>query len=421
MSSPGPAPEGGGMSSPGPAPEGGGKSSIRATWRAMAGRSRVIAIAIAIVVVAGLGVGAAVVLNLTSGPGSGGSGPVAGVPSAAPTPFETPEDVETPLPSGETPGPLPPEPSASPTETLAPSPTPAGADPLLGADGRFTVLLLGSDYRPAHPGNRTDAIMVASVDPQSKETAAFSIPRDTRNFPLIGGGSWTAKVNGLYQHLASSTGKPGEAMRRVIAKAFNIEIDGYVFTGFDGVRRLVDAVGGVDVTLDDPYYDAHFWVDARHQGWGLPKGRSHLSGRQALIMARSRKGDNDFGRARRQQLLVMGALARVRKAGVAKLPKLARIAAATVRTDLPLNRLPELYAIVSRANLDDAKRTVFGPRTYATQLSSDFAIDVGACRAWIKANFPPIRKNASWPPAPAAPAASPSGSATPAPSGTPAP
>jgi polyisoprenyl-teichoic acid--peptidoglycan teichoic acid transferase len=377
----------------------------------MAARSKVIAVAIVVVLVAAIGGGTALVMNRT-GLAPGSSTP----PVAVATPFETPTDVETPLPPGESPGALPPEPSASPTETLAPSPAPAGADPIMGTDGRFTVLLLGSDYRPAHPGNRTDAIMVVSVDPQSQKTAAFSIPRDTRNFPLTGGGSWSAKVNSLYQDLANRTGNGGKAMERTVGKALGIEIDGYVFIGFDGVRRLVNAVGGVKVTLDAAYYDSYFWVNAHHQGWGLPKGTSHLNGIQALIMARSRKGDNDFNRTRRQQLLVMGALAKVRQQGVAVLPKLAEIAASTVRTDLPLKQLPALYAIVTRANLDTAKQVVFGPRSFASALSSDFAIDIDACKAWIKKNFPPVHANGSWPPASAAPA-----SAAPAASGSAAP
>src|SRR5438094_926926 len=89
-----------------------------------------------------------------------------------------------------------------------------------------------------------------------------------------------------------------------------------------GAEDLVRAVGGVDVTLDRPYYDPEYWVTATHRGWGLPAGRSHLGPNDALIFARSRKGDNDFGRARRQQMLVLAALERVRKAGVGKLPTL---------------------------------------------------------------------------------------------------
>ena len=97
-------------------------------------------------------------------------------------------------------------PSVGPSASASAQPSAANvADPLLGTDGRLTVLLLGSDYRPAHPGNRTDAIMVVSVDPTTGKTAAFSVPRDTCGFPLPSGGRFGNKINALYQYLLSRT------------------------------------------------------------------------------------------------------------------------------------------------------------------------------------------------------------------------
>jgi polyisoprenyl-teichoic acid--peptidoglycan teichoic acid transferase len=309
----------------------------------------------------------------------------------------------TAVPPGTSLPPLPPTPTPAPgaTPTPSPSPTPPGADPLLGTDGRLTVLLLGSDYRPAHPGNRTDAIMVVSIDPTTGVAAAFSVPRDTTGFPLPGGGTFSAKVNALYQSLESKTGSGGKPMEAAISKAFGIEIDGSVLIGFQGVRQLVDAVGGVDVTLAQAYYDPVYWVSSRHQGWGLPAGTSHLNGATALIMARSRHGDNDFARTRRQQQLVMAALTKVRTLGPGALPKLIRIADNTVRTDLQLTQASLLFKLVATADLGHAKRTVFGPTVYASgQGGTSFSLKIGACRAWIAANFPPIRPNGSWTPAP---------------------
>jgi LCP family protein required for cell wall assembly len=312
-------------------------------------------------------------------------------------------------PSGEpvdTAPPLPPTPSrrpdASPTPT--PSPTPRGADPLLGTDGRLTVLLLGSDYRPSHPGNRTDAIMIVSIDPTTGRSAAFSIPRDTTNFPLPESGRYRGKVNALLNHLEQTTGDGYGGMKRAVARAFDIEVDRFVFIGFAGVKQLVAAVGGVDVTLEKAYYDPYYWVTSRRQGWGLPKGTSHLGPNDALIFARSRKGDNDFGRARRQQILVMAALKKVRTLGPTKLPKLLAIADRTVRTDLPLERADELFELFSTTDLATVRRTVFGPRTFASGTAgSSFALKLDVCRAWIRKNFPPVRPLGAWPePSPAA-------------------
>jgi LCP family protein required for cell wall assembly len=296
--------------------------------------------------------------------------------------------------------PLPPTPSPDPSATPSPSPspTPPGTDALLGKDGRLTVLLLGSDYRPAHPGNRTDAIMVVSIDPTTGKAAAFSVPRDTVDFPLAKSGTYGPKVNALYEHLITTTSDGGEAIKAAMARAFNIEVDHYAFIGFGGVRKLVDAVGGVDVTLDKAYYDPEYWVTSKHRGWGLPKGKSHLNGANALIFARSRKGDNDFERARRQQLLVMAAVTKVRSRGVENLPKLLGIAADTVRTDLPLDRAADLFKLYSTVDLTKVDRVVFGPRSYATdQGGTSFSLKLDVCRTWIEKHFPPVRPLGTWP------------------------
>lgn len=365
-------------------------SSVSGTWGAMSRGSRVVAMAgIALLVAVAAGAGA-----LALSPPTPRS--VATAPSDAPAP-SVPALPPTPSPAA----------SVAPTPT--PAPTPRGADPLLGTDGRLTVLLLGSDYRPAKPGNRTDAIMVVSVDPTTGRSAAFSIPRDTDDFPLPGGRTYGARINGLYQFLESNGGHAGQGMKEAVAAAFDLEVDRYVFIGFAGVRKLVDAVGGVDVTLDKAYWDPYYWVTNRRQGWGLPAGTSHLDGDDALIFSRSRKGDNDFGRARRQQLLVMAALDKVRRGGVDDLPNLVRIAADTVRTDLPLERATDLFELFSTVDLEASRRVVFGPRTYAAGAAGgSFSLRLDVCRAWIDRNFPPVRAMGAWPEEPsAAPSAAP--------------
>jgi LCP family protein required for cell wall assembly len=362
--------------------------SVRETWAAMTVGGRLGAIALGVASVAIVG-------------GLVGGGALASGIFATPTIDPEAEVEPTAVPPGTSLPPLPPTPSPDPSATPSPtpSPTPVGADPQLGVDGRLTVLLMGTDYRPAKPGNRTDAIMVVSVDPSTGKTAAFSIPRDTSGFPLPGGGRFGQKINALYQYFQSTGRNGGTTMESAVSKAFGIEVDGYAFIGFSGVKNLVDAVGGVDVVLDKAYYDPYYYVTNRHQGWGLPAGKSHLNGAQALIFARSRKGDNDFGRARRQQLLVGAALAKVRHRGVVILPKLLRIARDTVRTDLPLTQAAVVFDMIATVDLKHADKVVFGPRQFADGISgsSSFVLRLADCRRWIHKHFPPVRPFGSWP------------------------
>jgi LCP family protein required for cell wall assembly len=327
------------------------------------------------------------------------AGPIACAPGPTPSPIAAaPQAVPSLVVPTASPRPTPspsPDPTATPSPT--PHPTPAGPDPLLGTDGRLTVLLLGSDFRAGHPGNRMDAIMVVSIDPTTGRSAAFSVPRDITDFPLPKSGTFHAKVTGLYQHLANATGNGGGAMKQAVGRAFGIEVDRYVLIGFHGVLKLVAAVGGVDVTLAEPYYDPYYWVTSRHRGWGLPAGKSHLNAENALIFARSRKGDSDFSRVRRQQQLVMAAVTKVRSQGIGKLPELLRIARDTVRTDLPLARANDLFALFSTVDLGAANRTVFGPRKFAVRAGgTDYRLLLDVCRKWIAGNFPPARSNGTW-------------------------
>jgi LCP family protein required for cell wall assembly len=271
-------------------------------------------------------------------------------------------------------------------------------DALLGADGRLTVLLLGTDYRPAHPGNRTDAMMVVSIDPTTGRSAAFSVPRDIVDFPMPKSGVYRPKVNGLYQHLDATMGNGAQGMKQAMARAFNLEIDRYVLIGFHGVTKLVGAVGGVDVTLTEPYYDPYYWVTNKRRGWGLPAGTSHLNAADALIFARSRKGDSDFSRARRQQLLVLAAVTKVRKRGIGDLPALLAIARDTVRTDLPLDRAADLFELFSTVNLANARKAVFGPKMFAVRAGgTDYSLNLDVCRKWVVTNFPAARPFGTWP------------------------
>jgi LCP family protein required for cell wall assembly len=365
-------------------------SSARETWGSLSPASKAIAVGGVVVAVVAI----AAIVALAVGPQ---------LPRTATGPSAPPPS-EEPLPPTESP-----DPSSSPAPT--PTPPPPGADPVLGTDGRLTVLLLGSDYRPSSPGNRTDGIMIVSVDPTTGKSAGFSIPRDVSNFPLPTKGTYAPKINGLYPYLESHGGKAGARMKQAVGRAFGIEVDSYVFMGFNGVKAFVRAVGGVDVTLDKPYYDPFYWVNSHHQGWGLPAGKSHLNDDQALIFARSRKGDSDFGRARRQQQLVLAALAKVRKMP-AEIPHLVRIANRFVRTDVPLDRADDMFRLLSAVDLSHVDRAVFGPKTFAAKAAgTNYVLRLSVCKSWINRHFPPVRPMGGWPPA--APIASAAPSAAP--------
>jgi anionic cell wall polymer biosynthesis LytR-Cps2A-Psr (LCP) family protein len=121
-----------------------------------------------------------------------------------------------------------------------------------GSDGRLTVLVLGSDFRPTRGGERTDAVMIATINPQPHAMAAVSIPRDTGALPLPDpGDTYKGKVNSLFSHyrrLGETREQALDHMRRTIAYVLDIEIDNVVYARFTGFDFLVDQVGVVRST-----------------------------------------------------------------------------------------------------------------------------------------------------------------------------
>jgi LCP family protein required for cell wall assembly len=316
--------------------------------------------------------------------------PAGPVVAAASSPTPSPSSRPTPTPTLEP----TPTPTLEPTPPPTPSPTPKPRV-AIGTDGRMTVLLLGSDFRFGHSGSRTDTIMVLSFDPATGSAAAASIPRDTVNFPLPGGSVFRPKVNGLYQSFVASVGEEAAAakMKTVVGRALNVEIDYYALVTFGAVTRLVDAVGGVDVRLEKAVVDPVFEVSPTKHGIRFPAGLNHLNGQRALMFARTRKGDNDFERARRQQQLIIATINTVRAKGVAILPWLLRYGRDErfVKTDLPLALAPQVFHLIEKADTGKVAGVVFGPRTWARSTGgSAFALKIDKVRAWTARWMPPV-------------------------------
>lgn len=271
----------------------------------------------------------------------------------------------------------------------------ADAASITGRDGRLTLLLMGDDYRPTRYGHRTDSMMVVTINPRTGASAAVSVPRDIARFPLPNGTTYTPKVNGLYQHYTRQLGSApaaARAMKRAFGYALGVEIDNYVIIGFGGVLKLVDAVGGVDVYLESRYCDPYYQVSRTQRGICFNAGWNHLNGKRALIFARSRKGDSDFHRSRRQQLLVMAAVRKVADRGAARLPALADTARDFLRTDIPWAASGTLFRIISKANLSTSRRQVLGPSRYATHIpgTSSYKLNIGVVRSLCDVWFAPV-------------------------------
>jgi LCP family protein required for cell wall assembly len=242
----------------------------------------------------------------------------------------------------------------------------AGLDGLLGEDGRLTVLLLGTDARKDIAGERTDAIIVATIDPFSGRVTMVSLPRDTVNVPTGPDRVYPDRINTLYGDHLQDSGKPSVALRKTrqaLAYAFDTEIDFHALIDFNGLVRLIDSVGGVDVTLEESLVDPTMHVG--QNGLKLKAGERHLDGKHALAFSRSRHTDSDYERSRRQQQVIAAAARAVRDRGASALPGLVALVDQKMTTDIPLSAAPALLALAGRARLDAPKSVVLAPSRFA--------------------------------------------------------
>jgi LCP family protein required for cell wall assembly len=167
-----------------------------------------------------------------------------------------------------------------------------------------TFLILGSDERYGDRKlkikPRSDTILLARVDPDTKRIAVMSIPRDLKvKIP----GAGTGKINSAYE-----IGGPRKTLRTIKrlfedATGEEFPINNVVNVNFGGFKRAINYVGGVYVDVDRRYYndnttaapgEAYATID-------IEPGYQKLKGQDALDYVRYRHGDNDFFRASRQQ------------------------------------------------------------------------------------------------------------------------
>ena len=187
------------------------------------------------------------------------------------------------------------------------------------ASNAFYVLIIGSDAREGESVSRSDVIMLARVDTDAPSITLVSIPRDTM---IYRGDGAIEKINAEYNY------GPGPTVRAVSELA-GVDIAHYVEVNFDGMKDVVDALGGVTVNIPED-------ITAGNGGISLSKGEQVLSGDEALAYARERYNatGGDFGRAQAQRQIVEAIVREVLSSSPVEMPGLVTKLAQAITTDL---------------------------------------------------------------------------------------
>lgn len=186
----------------------------------------------------------------------------------------------------------------NPDQTPRPEVTPIGKDPDYALPEndkqRLDILILGIRGKDdvENGGLLTDTILMFSFIPETKTASLVSIPRD---LAVRITDERRGKINEVYAHYGV-----GET-KKLFSRIFGVWVDHAVVVDFKAFEGIVDALGGVSITLDQPFSEKDQWG----YEFSLPKGPNDLTGEQALYYVRSRYSSSDFDRSRRQmQVLV---------------------------------------------------------------------------------------------------------------------
>lgn len=289
-------------------------------------------------------------------------------------------------------------------------PNPPVASPLLGG---MNVLIIGVDERPDHPdeGVRSDTLILAHIDAIGRYVSLLSIPRDTQvDLPDVG----TTKINIAYSqgyaraaaaqdpHLTPQQGgmaltaQAVEDFLRLSERGLRVQYTAQI--NFDGFEGVIDALGGI--TIDVPRLiidDAYPTPDFGFMRIEFQPGVQRMDGATALMYARTRHADSDFGRSERQQQVLHAIVAELRAKNIvqrmAVLPALRRVVEGQhghvppVLTTVPIARpdvLLGLMLLSTSLDPDQINQVHISPETVAvTEIGSNLIWDADGVRQQV--------------------------------------
>jgi len=232
----------------------------------------------------------------------------------------------------------------------------------------LNILLLGTDARAGDTTPpRTDAIVLVRIERDSGRVSMLSIPRDLWvTYPTGGEG----RINAAYARGELRFGPGGGASlaKATVSRLLGVNVDNFVLINFQGFETLIDQLGGITVDVPEAIYDPAYptedygTIEVRFR-----PGRQSFDGERALIYARTRHADSDFGRNQRQQLVLMAIFERIRERGLLQqltsLDDYTRALRGYVMTDLSRSQMLAIANFARSVDSDNVLRYAIDSRS----------------------------------------------------------
>ena len=218
---------------------------------------------------------------------------------------------------------------------------------LFGVDS--TTGSLGKDKESK---TRSDTIIIASINEETKEVKLVSVYRDT--FLNLGNDTYT-KCNAAYQK-----GGPEQAMQ-MLNTNLDMDIKDFVTVGFKGLKDVVDALGGVEIEITKGEishlnnYQYSMAEDMKIEYTPVKEpGLQTLNGLQTVAYCRIRQIGNDFQRTERQRTVIMQIAEKSKTMNPSQLNEIATAAFEEVYTSLELQEILDLLVMVNEYEIVDS-------------------------------------------------------------------
>ena len=204
---------------------------------------------------------------------------------------------------------------------------------LLSSENVRNILFIGSDARDGLEGQRSDSMILFSIDKANREIKLTSFLRDS--YVYIPSKGYHSKLNAAFNYGGA------QLLMDTIEWNFGVDIDDYVMVDYDAFIELVNLLGGITIH-DVTEKEAKYMRNEVNRPKFKEGTNTDVDGRTAMWYARIRYVDNDFGRTQRQRKVLTAIISKATKTNPFKLVDVVKQVLPNISTSINRNDLLSL-------------------------------------------------------------------------------
>ena len=245
----------------------------------------------------------------------------------------------------------------------------------------INIMLVGQDRREGQGRQRSDAMILCSINPSTGQVSLISFMRDL--YVSLPGGYSNNRMNAAYAFGGF------KLLDATLLENFGISVDANIEVDFTGFEAIIDKLGGIDVDMSA--------AEAKYMGSWAKAGRNHLNGEQALRFSRIRKLDSDFNRTGRQREVLMAVFQKIKSRSLPQLLDTAQAVLPYLTTDMSNGEMiqlaTKLFPVLSSVDIQSHRIPADGTyRSASVRGMSVLVPDLNANWTKLKDDYLPLSR-----------------------------